>query len=299
MLTSGNHSVILKIEHTFDLVVDLNIQLKEIISKSILTPAKGAIDNFTHSLNPYAGCAFGCKYCYVRELPVSIFREEEWGAWIDIKSNAAELLERELAKAKKRGKVALFMSSSTDPYQPIEYTSKLTRSLLEVMLKNQPDFLHVQTRSPMVKRDIDLFQQFGDSIRISMTIETDKEEVRKAFAPAAPPIPARMAALKDIKDAGIITQATIAPLLPCSREFPAKLKSIANRVTIDDFWMGDGSGGHRTERLGIRKIFDELGLEKWYNPSAYKVVLKMLDREFQDAPIQLGVSKAGFSPDGK
>jgi DNA repair photolyase len=298
-LTSGNHGVIFKTEHTFDLVIILNIHLEEIISKSILTPAKGAIDNFTHSLNPYAGCAFGCKYCYVRELPVSIFREEEWGAWIDIKSNAAELLEKELAKAKKRGKVALFMSSSTDPYQPIEYASKLTRSLLEVMLKNQPDFLHVQTRSPMVKRDIDLFQQFGDSIRISMTIETDKEEVRKAFAPAAPPIPARMAALKDIKDAGIITQATIAPLLPCSREFPAKLKSIANRVTIDDFWMGDGSGGRRTERLGIRKIFDELGLEKWYSPSAYKVVLKMLDREFQDAPIQLGVSKAGFSPDGK
>lgn len=298
-MTSGNHGVIFKTEHTFDLVMILNIHLEEIISKSILTPAKGAIDNFTHSLNPYAGCAFGCKYCYVRELPVSIFREEEWGAWIDIKSNAAELLEKELVKAKKRGKVALFMSSSTDPYQPIEYASKLTRSLLEVMLKNQPDFLHVQTRSPMVKRDIDLFQQFGDSIRISMTIETDKEEVRKAFAPAAPPIPARMAALKDIKDAGIITQATIAPLLPCSREFPAKLKSIANRVTIDDFWMGDGSGGRRTERLGIRKIFDELGLEKWYNPSAYKVVLKMLDREFQDAPIQLGVSKAGFSPDGK
>ncbi|MCU1807574.1 radical SAM protein [Cytobacillus firmus] len=269
------------------------------ISKSILTPAKGAIDNFTHSLNPYAGCAFGCKYCYVRELPVSIFREEEWGVWIDIKSNAAELLEKELAKAKKRGKVALFMSSSTDPYQPIEYTSKLTRSLLEVMLENQPDFLHVQTRSPLVKRDIDLFQQFRERIRISMTIETDKEEVRKAFAPAAPPIPARMAALKDIKDAGIITQATLAPLLPCSREFPAKLKSIANRVTIDDFWMGDGSGGRRTERLGIRKIFDELGLEKWYNPSAYKVVLKMLEQEFQDAPIQLGVSKTGFSPDGK
>ncbi|WP_026584140.1 SPL family radical SAM protein [Bacillus sp. J33] len=276
----------------------MDIQLKEIVSKSILTPAKGAIDDFTHSLNPYAGCAFGCKYCYVRELPVSIFREEEWGTWIDIKSNAAELLEKELVKAKKKGAVALFMSSSTDPYQPIEYTSKLTRTLMEAMLKNPPDFLHVQTRSPLVKRDIDLFQQFGDRIRISMTIETDKEEVRKAFSPSAPPIPARMAALNDIKEAGIITQATIAPLLPCSKEFPAKLKSIANRVTIDDFWMGDGSGGRRTERLGIRKIYEEMGLEKWYNPTAYKVVLKMLRQEFQDSPIQLGVSKSGFSPNG-
>lgn len=77
LLTSAGDSVTLNIEHTFGLVVDLNIQLKEIISKSILTPAKGAIDNFTHSLNPYAGCAFGCKYCYVREsasFPSSVKR---------------------------------------------------------------------------------------------------------------------------------------------------------------------------------------------------------------------------------
>lgn len=84
-----------------------------------------------------------------------------------------------------------------------------------------------------------------------MTIETDKEEIRKAFSPSAPPIPARMKALKEIKDAGIPTQATIAPLLPCSREFPKRLKHLADRVTVDDFWMGDGSGGRRTESLGI------------------------------------------------
>lgn len=275
----------------------MNIQLKDIVSKSILTPAKGAIDDFTHSLNPYAGCAFGCEYCYVRELPVSQFRDEEWGTWVDIKTNAAELLARDLAKAKKKGQVTLFMSSSTDPYQPIEAKTGLTRGLLEAMLGDKPDFLHVQTRSPLVKRDIDLFKEFGDAIRISMTIETDKEEVRRAFSPSAPPIPARMAALKEIHEAGIMTQATIAPLLPCSRDFPKKLKSIAKRVTIDDFWMGDGSGGRRTARLGIRKIYEDLGLEKWYHPSAYKVVLKMLQEEFKDDGIVIGISKSGFSPD--
>jgi DNA repair photolyase len=242
---------------------------------------------------------FGCKYCYVRQLPVSLFREQEWGTWIDIKTNAAQLLEKELVKARKKGPVALFMSSSTDPYQPIEVKTQLTRSLLEVMLEVQPDFLHVQTRSPLAKRDIDLFQQFGDKIRISMTIETDKEEVRKAFSPSAPPIPARMAALKEITDTGIMTQATIAPLLPCSRDFPKKLKGIARRITIDDFWMGDGSGGRRTANLGMEKIYEQMGLEKWYNPAAYKVVLKMLQDELKDDTVQLGISKSGFSPDLK
>jgi len=274
----------------------MKLQLKDIVSKSILTPARGAIDDFTHSLNPYAGCFFGCKYCYVRQLPVSLFREQEWGTWIDIKTNAAELLKKEMVKAKRKGPVTLFMSSSTDPYQPIEVKTQLTRSLLEVMVEEQPDFLHVQTRSPLVKRDIDLFKQFGDKIRISMTIETDKEEVRKAFSPSAPPIPARMAALKEITDAGIMTQATIAPLLPCSKEFPKKLKHIAKRVTIDDFWMGDGSGGKRTAKLGIYQIYEQMGLEKWYNPTAYKVVLKMMQQEFQDDEVELMVSKRGFKP---
>ncbi|TYR74541.1 radical SAM protein [Rossellomorea vietnamensis] len=272
-------------------------ELKDIVSKSILTPGKGAIDNFTHSLNPYAGCVFGCKYCYVRQMPISLFREQEWGTWVDIKTNAAEILRKDLAKAKKKGPVTLFMSSSTDPYQPIEAKTGLTRSLLEVMLEEKPEFIHLQTRSPLVKRDMDLFKQFRNKIRISMTIETDKEEVRKAFSPTAPPIPARMSVLKELTEAGIMTQATIAPLLPCTREFPEKLKRIAKRVTIDDFWMGDGSGGRRTAKLGVEEIYRQLGLEKWYNPTAYKVVLKMLREEFQDTGIEIGVSKNGFSPE--
>ncbi|WP_226669820.1 SPL family radical SAM protein [Metabacillus litoralis] len=274
----------------------MHIQLKDIVSKSILTPAKGAIDNFTHSLNPYMGCVFGCTYCYVRQLPLSLFREQEWGSWIDIKSNAAELLKKDMIKAKKKGPVTIFMSSSTDPYQPIEVKTELTRSLLEVMLEEQPDFLHIQTRSPLVKRDIDLFKKFGNKIRISMTIETDKEEVRKAFSPTALPIAARLAALKEITDTGIMTQATIASLLPCSRDFPKKLKHIAKRITIDDFWMGDGSGGKRTGKLGVEKIYQQMGLEKWYNPTAYKVVLRMIQEELQDSEVELMVSKSGFSP---
>ncbi|MFD0050910.1 radical SAM protein [Actinomycetes bacterium NPDC127524] len=272
----------------------MKLQLKDIVSKSILTPGKGALDDYTHSLNPYAGCSFACEYCYVRQLPLSLYRDEEWGSWVDVKTNAAELLKKELAKARKKGAVTIFMSSSTDPYQPIEVKTNLTRSLLEVMLEDRPDFLHVQTRSPLVKRDIDLFKEFGDKIRVSMTIETDKEDIRKAFSPSAPPIQARMEALKAIREAGITAQAAVSPLLPCSREFPKKLKNIADRVVIDDYWMGDGSRGKRTENLGVYEIYKKTGMEKWYNPTAYKVVLRMLQQEFGDDGIY--VSKPGFGP---
>ncbi|MGG1575158.1 SPL family radical SAM protein [Fictibacillus sp. NRS-1165] len=273
----------------------MKAQLKDIVSKSILTPGVGQLDDFSHSLNPYAGCTFACSYCYVRQLPISLYREEEWGTWVDIKTNAAELLRQDLLKARKKGPVTIFMASSTDPYQPLEHETKLTRSLLEVMLDVPPDFLHVQTRSPLVKRDIDLLKKFGDKVRVSMTIETDKEDIRKAFAPTAPPIPARMKALKAIREAGITTQASISPLLPCSREFPQRLRPIADRVTIDDFWLGDGSGGKRTERLGIYEIYKQTGMEKWYNPTAHKVVLNMMREQIGDE-VEVMLSKDGFTP---
>lgn len=117
------------------------------------------MSGYSHSLNPYTGCTFACSYCYVREMLVSTFRNAEWGTWVDIKKEAAITFTRELLKAKGKGPVTIFMSSITDPYQPIEHKVKITQSLLEVMVDNPPDFLLVQTRSPLVRRDIILLQQ--------------------------------------------------------------------------------------------------------------------------------------------
>jgi DNA repair photolyase len=272
------------------------MQIKEIVSKSILTKGGGFIGEFSHTLNPYAGCAFGCSYCYVRAFPISVYREQEWGTWVDIKSNAKDLIIKELPKAKAKAPVTIFMSSSTDPYQPIEYKARITRSLLEAMVQQLEhiDFLHVQTRSPLATRDIDLFKQFGDKIRISMTIETDQDSVRKAFSPKAPPIQGRLRALKEITQAGIPTQVTLSPLLPCSKNIAKVLREVTNRALIDDFFMGDGSRGKRTEKMGIKEIFIENNWEKWYSPTVYKAVLELLKQEFDD--VDLLISKKGFVP---
>ena len=46
-------------------------------SRSVLTPASGFLNAFTHTLNPYMGCAFGdggCGvYCYVAESPIGLY----------------------------------------------------------------------------------------------------------------------------------------------------------------------------------------------------------------------------------
>ncbi|MFC4303823.1 radical SAM protein [Cohnella boryungensis] len=264
------------------------------LPKTLLNKGTGFLQGYSHSLNPYAGCAFGCSYCYVRRMPVALFRSAEWGAWVDVKQQAAELLRKELRKAKSKGPVTIFMASSTDPYQPEEQTQRVTRSLLEVMAEEPPDFLLVQTRSPLVTRDIDLLRRLGERVRVSMTIETDREDIRKHFTPFAPPLQARFKALRELRAAGIATQAAVAPVLPSSEAFPELLLGIVNRVCLDDYFMGDGSGGQRTRALGIPKLYDTLGLQEWNEPSAYRVVLERFKRVFpEDA---LFVSQRGFEP---
>ncbi|GGE50369.1 hypothetical protein GCM10011391_31380 [Pullulanibacillus camelliae] len=262
--------------------------------KTILTPTKGFLEGYSHSLNPYMGCVFGCSYCYVRQMPVAWFREEKWGTWVDVKVEAASLLQKEMQRARQKGKVTVFMSSSTDPYQPLEHKENITRSLLECLTHNQPDFLFVQTRSPLVTRDLDLFLAFEDRIRISMTIETDMDEIRKIFTPGAPHIPARLKALKKLAEAGLPVQATIAPLLPFSKAFPKTLKAIVGRICIDDYFMGDGQHGQRTKRLGIKKYYQRLGLTQWYSPTAYLQAIDVFKTVFADT--QIFISQQGFLP---
>lgn len=262
--------------------------------KRLLTPASGFLLGYSHTLNPYAGCAFACSYCYVREMPVAKFRGEPWGGWADVKANAAERLEKELAAARKKGPVTLFMSSATDPWQPIEARFRLTRSLIEVMNRIKPDFLFVQTRSPLITRDIDLLAGLRDRMLISMTVETDLEQVRRAFTPHAPPLAARFKALRRLKEAGLHVQAAVAPVLPCSDRFPALLAETADRVVLDDYFQGDGSGGKRTGRLNVRRIYRELGLEHWYDPRTLARLAERFAACFP--PDRLRISRDGFMP---
>jgi DNA repair photolyase len=262
--------------------------------KTLLNKGTGFLSGYSHSLNPYTGCSFGCSYCYVRQMPVSTFRAAEWGTWVDIKKEAANVFRKELQRAKAKGKVTIFMSSSTDPYQPIEFKEKITRSLLEVMVEDPPDFLFLQTRSPLVRRDIDLLLLLKERVRVSMTVETDLEAIRKHFTPNAPPISARLKTLQLLAEAGVPTQATIAPILPSSEGFPKTLSPLVKRVCVDDYFMGDGSGGKRTRNLKIDSLYKDLGLEEWYHPSAYKIVYDRLKSVFSEE--QIFISQKGFEP---
>ncbi|QGG56846.1 radical SAM protein [Paenibacillus sp. FSL W8-1187] len=258
-----------------------------------LNPAAGYLEGYTHTLNPYTGCSFGCSYCYVRRMPVGLFRAEPWGSWVDVKKLDAAAFRREWSRESDKGPIRLFFGSATDPYQPAEAQARTTASLLELMLERPPEFILLQTRSALILRDKELLARFGGRLRASVTIETDDEAMRRRFTPQAPPLAARWRALKELREAGIPVQAAVSPLLPHTERFASRLVREAPRIVVDDFHRGDGSGGRRSGQLGMREQYRSLGLEADYAPAAadrfYESLLASPD-------VSVHFSRAGFLP---
>lgn len=272
------------------------IQYKEILAKSILTEASGYLDiGFTHSLNPYGGCAFACRYCYVRELPIQKFKGISWGEWVDIKMNAREVYRKEIIKLRKKERpINLYMSSATDPYQPIERKACITRGILEEMLQNPPDLLVIQTRGPLIERDIDLLVQLKEQCKliVSMTVETDREDVKRVFAPFAPSIEKRIETLEKLHLAQVTTQAAISPVLPFTPGFPKKLDGIADYIWIDTLTIGDGAAGKRSARLKMPQLFSENQFSEWYQQNLHVKVENYFKQFFPSEMIRVSKQEA-------
>ncbi len=180
-------------------------------ASAILSKATGFIRAFDYTLNPYNGCTFGCTYCYAAFFTPTQAQQDEWGKWVRVKSNALELLQ----KKRRRPLIdkAVYMSSVTDPYQPIERQLELTRAILQELLDYHQVRLVIQTRSPLVTRDLDLLQRF-DHVRVNMTITTDDDDVRKAFEPFCASTAQRLKAIQTVHEAGVDACVTLTPLLP-------------------------------------------------------------------------------------
>src|SRR5204862_4180451 len=118
---------------------------------------------------------------------------EDWGRWFIAKQNAVDIARR---SASRVAGAAVYISSVTDPYQPIERSLALTRGILEALVPHQPRLL-IQTRGPLVVRDIDVLKQFR-RVRVNMSIPTDSEDVHAMFEPKSPPLARRWQALNEL-----------------------------------------------------------------------------------------------------
>src|SRR5512136_580577 len=198
--------------------------VKEIRSKTILSTSK----IYDYVINPYVGCQHACSYRYARFMKRFSGHKEPWGRFVDVKINAADLLRVEINK-KKRARV--WVSGVCDPYQPLEAKYKLTRQCLEILAQNKWPVV-IQTRSPLVLRDIDILGK-GKEFKVGLSITTADDSIRKLFEPNAPPIKERVRALDEIHRAGIKTYVMIAPILPEAESLAEILAGKVDYVMFD------------------------------------------------------------------
>ncbi len=243
----------------------------EVKCGSILNPSK--IPGMDYCINPYTGCSHGCRYCYADFMAKYAYRQpEDWGKFLHVKINAAEVLLRQITKM-KRGTV--YMSSVTDPYLPEEREYKLTRDILRILLRyNFP--VVIQTKSSMVLRDLDLLKKFS-SAEVGFTITLD-DELAKKFEPGASPSTERINALKKIRETGIKTYVFIGPVLPYLSE---PLDIIRQTQRFADYYLIDRLNLKGNTWSKIRKFlagFDRNLIPKYreilYRKSSYYRDLK-------------------------
>jgi DNA repair photolyase len=202
----------------------MTLIVKEIQAKTILSVSK----IYPYVINPYTGCQHGCSYCYARFMKRVTGHKEPWGEFVDVKINAADLLRKEI---KKKPRKQVWVSGVCDPYQPLEATYQLTRQCLEILAHNTWPVV-IQTRSPLVLRDMDIIKDARD-FEVGFSVTTADEKIRELFEPNAPPIADRIQALDELHKAGIRTYAMIAPVLPGAEGLAALLKGKVDYILID------------------------------------------------------------------
>jgi len=256
-------------------------------SVGILTQAKGFMESYDYTLNPYSGCSFGCNYCYAAFFARSTEQKDNWGKWVKVKENALQLL----IKWRKKPLIdkTIYISSVTDPYQPIEKELELTRSILNELVNYHKPRLVIQTRSPLITRDIDLLTKF-DVVQVNMTVTTDSEDVRKAFEPICPSNKSRLKAIQEVTESGIQTCITMTPLLPLQNpnEFVKELLNTGvKKFIVQPFHPEKGKFVASTRELAIEQMKKMNWSESKYN-EAVEVFRKELP--------WLGEGKQGFAP---
>jgi DNA repair photolyase len=129
---------------------------------------------------------------------------------------------------------------------------------------------------------------------VSLTLETDDDEVRRRLTPTSPSVARRLAAARRLRAAGLFVQLAIAPMMPNHPQRFAELAAAcADRVVIDTYVDGDGSGGRRSRALGIPELYHRLGYDGWFEKGAETTLIGAMRTRLGAERVLL--SRAGFN----
>ena len=262
-----------------------------------LRPGTGFLGAYDWVLNAYVGCTFGCTYCYAKAFVSDDVERADWGNWVRYKHRAVENVKRKADQI--RGK-SIYMSSATDPYQPLERKLNLTRRVLEVLIPLQTTLV-VQTRSPDVVRDIDLFKAIDDNggaTRVQMTVTTTDDDVRRIFEGACPTYDKRLDAIAEVQASGVETCITLTPFLMAHDvdELMNKLfdTGVKNFI-IQAFRQAPGKFSAKTDSDVLHTVGELLARNDLEYGQHYNFVRNRLVERAYFEKASVGEGKEGFS----
>lgn len=246
------------------------LKVSETTCRSALN--RSQIPGVDYCLNPYHGCSHGCLYCYAGCMTRFSGLKEEWGSFVQVKSNFPERLAAQLKKP-RRGTVMI--SSITDAYQPVEKKYGLTRACLKLLARTGLG-VSILTKSDLVLRDLDILKEMAH-VAVGFTITTADENLARRLEPGAPPSSRRLKALEKLAGAGIRTWVFVAPVIPGLNDAPGDVKILVRAA----------------KQAGAREIdFDPFN----FYPSATARVKKLIDKNYPHA--RKIFEMAGRDPDG-
>lgn len=250
----------------------------------LLTPGRGRSAWFDYSLNPYRGCSFGCSYCFATYFVDDDEKRANWGKWVEVKIRAVEALNKCDLRNKK-----IFMSSVTDPYQPLEAKLCLTRDVVGVLYEQQARLV-VQTRSPLAARDADLFKKFN-RIRVNMSITTDDDSIRKRYEPGCSSVERRLEAVAKLKAEGICVAVNVCPMLPMRD--PEEFGRLLTKMGVDRVHASFFHSSTKLFAAGTRAWAWELAQAEGWNEERFEIAHTALLRT---CPRDTG-AEAAFGPE--
>ena len=244
--------------------VEMNgILIGEVETKNIMT--KSSLPVGGYSVNPYVGCTHACKYCYASFMKRFTGHMEEWGTFLDVKHWP------KIKNPKKFAGQRIVIGSVTDGYNPQEEQFGNTRKLLEQLRGSGADIL-ICTKSDLVVRDIDLLKELGQ-VTVSWSINTLDEDFKNDMDKAAS-IKRRLAAMKQVYDAGIRTVCFVAPVFPGITDFEAIFERVKDQCDLS--WLENLNlrGGYK------KTILDYIAEKRPDLVPLYRAIYQQKDRSY-------------------
>jgi DNA repair photolyase len=192
-----------------------------------------------YTFNPYVGCTHGCLYCYVPDVLRRRVSESGWGRFVCVKDGVLDRLKADLGRYPPG---LIGVSTVTDPYQPVERETGITRQAL-VIIGAAGFTASIQTKSSMVSRDLDIMR--AHKFELGMTLTSMDDRFRKIFEPGASPPEERAQVIEEASSLGIKTWLFYGPIIPGHNDTEGDMSAIVRLA----------------EKTGSNILYDKLNLK--------------------------------------